>query len=347
MSTPKEERFVVTRYKSYVICILSAVIAFVPVRQMGNNQLNEGQITQSRGKVKGVYFTAPQFEKRGAEQIISALKENGFNALVINVKNASGKLTYPSKNETAKQMGAITTWLNPKELVKKLHKAGIYIIARQVIFKDPKLADQLGYSGAWVDPASEKAITYNLKISEEVSDLGFDELQLDYARYDDGGKIGKNYRKRSLAITEFVKRTRKNLPDSINLSVDVYGRTLWKWNGKNKDPVGQNLNLLKPWVDYVTPMLYPSHYSQPKYINDPYRCVSESLEAGLKRLDDVRPFIQGFNRSVPADMTTSEYIEAQIKAVRESNLESFLVWNPQSRYGPLWKAVESKNPFKG
>lgn len=166
-------------------------------------------------------------------------------------------------------------------------------------------------------------------------------MQFDYVRFEDDGRIGKNYAHRSQAITRFVKRAREAIPSDIKFSLDVYGRTLWEWNSENKDPVGQNLDQLQPYVDYLSPMIYPSHYSSPNFVNNPSYCISKSLKSGHRRLSvKIRPFIQGFNRSVPPEMNMEEYIRAQLSSVRESQANGFLVWNPKSNYDHLWKVFK-------
>ncbi|MFP4589465.1 MAG: putative glycoside hydrolase [Candidatus Acetothermia bacterium] len=290
--------------------------------------------------LKGIYLTSLSISNRKPADIISEMKEQGFNAVVINVKNADGVITYRSEVELASKIGAVRARLNLDELLDQFQRAGIYTIARQVIFKDPLMAKHLGLTGKWTTPDHQKVVRYNLELASEVSQRGFDEIQFDYVRFPDDGKIGADYSRRSELITNFVEQARAELSSDLPFSIDVYGRTLWKWNSKNNDPTGQNLEQLQDHVDYISPMIYPSHYTSPKLRDDPGYCVGEALRAGSERLSaKLRPYIQGFHRHVPSHLTTASYIAEQIKAVDEAKVNGFLVWNPKSNYDALWKAA--------
>lgn len=296
-----------------------------------------------RSEIKGIYLTSIALYNQGPQQIIEKLHQNNFNAVVINVKNNHGMLTYTSDVPLASKMNAVAPRLNLSSVLEKFHQAGIYTIARQVIFYDPQLATYLGQNSNWINPTNnEQAIQYNLNIAQEIASTRFDEIQFDYARFQDTGGIGGDYSERSRTITSFVKRANAVLPSSISFSIDVFGRTLWEWNSKNKDPIGQNLTQLQSHVDFISPMIYPSHYVSPKFVNDPYNCVSTSLRIGNQRLSTtIRPFIQGFDREVPPRMTLLEYLKEEIQAVKETTANGFLVWNPSSDYSALWKAVSN------
>jgi len=49
------------------------------------------------------------------------------------------------------------------------------------------------------------------------------------------------------------------------LSADLFGRVLWGWNEKLIDPIGQSLEDVAEYVDFISPMLYPSHYAEDHY----------------------------------------------------------------------------------
>lgn len=307
--------------------------------------IEEPQTIGQERHLKGIYLNSRSISVEKTDGIISDLIKHDFNAVVINVKNVSGEVTYSSDVSLAERIGAVTHRLDLKTIIEKLHSKGIYVIARLTCFKDPKLASYCCGGGEWADPNNSTAINYLLDLAREVSKLGFDEVQLDYIRYSDGpGKIGGDYSSRSKVISQFVEKVRAAIRPHVRLSVDVYGRTLWDWNTKNIDPIGQNLEYIQEHVDFMSPMIYPSHYQDPKLVYDPYKLVTLSLKVGNSRLDTtMRPFIQGFDRKVPSGMTLVEYIQEQLKALQESEHEGFLVWNPRSNYDALWRAVETFN----
>lgn len=295
-------------------------------------------------ELRGVYFTAPALAKLDREgqlePFIAAMREVGLNAVVIDIKDMSGGVSYESKVPLARELRAVTMRLDLPRLLALFKARGIYTIARQVAFYDPKLAKYLKSASApWVSPADRRVVEYNLAIAQEVLALGFDELQFDYIRYPDDGKLAPVYEARYTAITNFLKEARARLAG--RLSIDVFGRTLWEWNQKRIDPIGQHLEELAPYVDWISPMVYPSHY-EPALRDKPYETVKRALEAGLKRGLKLRPFLQAFQMAIPAGMDYHDYIRAEVRAAEEVGFKSYLFWNPRSDYSALFSALKGR-----
>ncbi len=289
---------------------------------------------------KGVYLTAYAAAKPGLfDETLVKLRQVGLNAVVVDVKNNHGEVCYATGVEQAHRLGAVKPILDLPALVEKAHRAGVYLIARQVVFYDPFLAKYLGSAAdPWVWPTVEAACAYNLDLAAEVERLGVDEIQFDYIRFPDDGPIGPDYTERCRAVTEFVRRARARL--SIPVSVDVYGRVMFPWNARRIDPIGQCLEDLAPHVDAVSPMLYPSHYVEARYKNDPYGTVREALEHGQARVDvPLRPYLQAFAMAIPPGLSLEDYILAQVRAAEERHADGYLFWNPTSDYAALWQAL--------
>ncbi len=296
---------------------------------------------QPADEQRGVYFTAPalaKLEREGRlEPFIAEMRKLGLNAIVIDIKDMSGGVTYESKVPLVKELRAVTVRLDLPRLLALFKAKGIYTIARQVAFYDPKLAKYLKSASApWVSPADSRVVEYNLAIAQEALALGFDELQFDYIRYHDDGKLAAVYEARYTAITGFLRQARARLKG--RLSIDVFGRTLWEWNRKRIDPIGQQLEELAPYVDWISPMVYPSHY-EPALREKPYETVKRALESGLKRGLKLRPYLQAFQMAIPAGMDYYDYIRAEIRAVAELGFKSYLFWNPRSDYSALFAAL--------
>jgi hypothetical protein len=77
------------------------------------------------------------------QEIIENSRRAGFNALVIDVKDNHGTVAYDTKVPLAQKIGARVNLLKLEELLPKLKKLGFYVIARHVLFYDPKLARHL------------------------------------------------------------------------------------------------------------------------------------------------------------------------------------------------------------
>jgi len=311
--------------------------------------LNPGPDLPDEDDVRGLYLTARALARLLREGELEGFLERmaraGLNALVINVKNMHGEVTYPTEVPLAAQIGARAALLELRPLVAELRARGIYTIARQVVFHDPKLAHHLGNPlGPWVPPSDPRAVEYNLAIAHEVAELGFDELQFDYLRWPDDGPIGPGqahayaYEARYRAIEGFLKLARARLGGKIKLSVDVFGRALWEWNEQRIDPIGQDLSALARWVDFISPMVYPSHYEPLRRVQ-PYRTVKEALESGLRRGLRLRPFLQAFALELPPEMGLVDYIRAELRALGELGLQTYLFWDPDADYEALFEVL--------
>ncbi|MCF7890012.1 putative glycoside hydrolase [Candidatus Bipolaricaulota bacterium] len=332
------------------LAVILVLIGLAPVsvgqRTFVNITAPSGRETQGGTRaVKGVYLHSRSISSESAGDWAETLTAHGFNAVVINVKNVHGEVTYPSEVELASEIGATTGRLDITDIISRLHREGIYVIARLACFKDRLMAARCCGGGEWTDPADELAQEYNVRLAREVSKLGFDEIQLDYIRYPDGpGKIGGDYSDRSEVISDFVERVKRAIGAQVRLSADVYGRTIWNWNSKNTDPIGQNLDYLGDTVDVLSPMIYPSHYNNPDLVYNPNKLVKLSLKTGKERLStELRPFIQGFERAMPRGMDLVSYIQEELRALESHEGTGFLVWNPSSNYESLWKAVKGIN----
>ena len=295
-----------------------------------------------RGR-RGVYLTSGLAANRERlQRYVDQLKAHGLDTLVIDVKDNSSVVPYPSEVELAAEIGARRARFDLDELADWLQERDIYVIARHVVFHDPKLAAHLDSPIApWVRPTNAAVVDYNVALAREVAASGVDEIQFDYIRYPDGGAYEPVYADRYRAITSFLRQVDGAVGEQIHLSADVYGRTLRSWNRNRVDPIGQNLEAMMPYVDALSPMVYPSHYESRRYRHDPYGTVRDELALGLERGLSMRPYLQAFERHRPPEMTQVAYIAEQIRAVRELGLDGYLFWNPQGDYANLWQAIES------
>lgn len=322
-------------------------------------------------KVKGIYITGPMAgTNRGMKNLIDLVDRTELNTVVIDIKNDSGEITYKMDNEVAKKIGATKNYIsNIEDLVHTLKEKNIYLIARVVAFKDPILAENnkdlslqnkdgsifRDKSGlAWVNPYNKKVWDYLVSVSKEAVKLGFDEIQFDYIRFStdsgmkqvDFGSESKDKTKMDI-ITEFTKYAYEQLsPLGVYVSADVYGTII------NSDIdakiVGQNYAEMSKYLDYICPMIYPSHYGNGAYgvqypDLDPYMIINKALEDSKKVLDTnledqhqaiVRPWLQDFTATWldKYKKYTGKEIKAQIKGVYDAGYEEWILWNGSNRY---------------
>jgi len=236
--------------------------------------LKKQEALEKSNNVKGVYLTAFTAGSRHLEaerlrnDIKKLLKETELTAVVIDVKEVEG----PSFSESLRLF------------IEELHQNNIWVIARIVAFRDFSLIkrnpewylktkkgdlwqDEAGYY--WLDPACPEAQNYLLEISKKAIDFSFDEIQFDYLRFPDRGDLENIVypfsgieRGKNKIINDFYLKLcndLRNYKTDIILSIDLFGLIAQNFNIPG---IGQNLADTTGFFDYVSPMLYPSHYFQ-------------------------------------------------------------------------------------
>jgi len=329
--------------------------------------------------VKAIYMTqcavgTPSFR----EDITKLIDETELNAIVIDIKDYSGGIAFPSDDPmlapyVSDKCGAD----DMKEFVKELHDRGVYVIGRITVFQDPlytsahpELAvkkatatttvwkDHKGLS--FIDVSAEPFWRYIVALSKASYSLGFDELNFDYIRFPSDGNMKDIYypwsrdRGKQVVLEGFFKYLYDELkPMGIVLSADLFGMTATNEDDLN---IGQVLERALPYFDYVAPMVYPSHYSPGNFgfadpASQPYEVIKLTLDEGLERLGEradlaepkIRPWLQAFNLGA---VYTPELIGAQILATIDSigdNSSGWLLWDPNNRYEYAFEYLQNKS----
>ena len=247
----------------------------------------------------------------GMDDLIALVDRTELNTMVIDVKNDDGRVVYEMDTPMVSEIGSSKKLVSDMlGLIQKCKEHDIYLIARIVAFKDPFLAenrtdlalhDESGNlfrdsSGlAWVNPYKEEVWEYLLEIAEEAVAIGFDEIQFDYIRFaTDSGMKNVDFgpeaegKSREAVITEFVEYASERLhSQGIPVSADVYGIVID--SELDASLVGQNYYEMSKYLDYISPMVYPSHYGPGNLglaVPDaqPYETIYRSMSASRRVL---------------------------------------------------------------
>ena len=306
-----------------------------------------------------VYGIGSKSLRNGA---LALIREGRANALVIDIKGDRGLIDYPSAVPLASAAGArrLTTIPDLAALVHSLHDAGIYAIARIVVFKDDPLAAakpdlaikrQNGalYRDrehlAWTDPFRREVWDYNIAIALEAARAGFDEIQFDYLRFPDSPqslRLSKPATRASRveAIAGFLAEARRRLvPYNVYLAADFFGYVCWNLDDTG---IGQQLAEIAQSADYLSPMLYPSgfQFGIPGYknpVSHPYEIVRRTLDQARERLaispKRFRPWLQAFNDyAFDRRVFDADEVAAQIRAARDFGSDGWMLWNAHNSY---------------
>ncbi|WP_297596396.1 putative glycoside hydrolase [uncultured Cetobacterium sp.] len=324
-----------------------------------------------RVEVKGVYLNIYTIgSEKKLERLIKLANDTEINAFVIDIKDDNGVLSF--EMEAPKKFGIPLKKNYPiKDInvfMKKMKDNNIYTIARIVSFKDPTYAksnpDKVivsrdtgkPYTNSdgiiWVSAHDRNLWDYNLTVAEEAAKVGFNEIQFDYVRFpaSNGGKLDSklNYRNtknesKPETIQKYLKYAKERLtPLNVYTSADVYGQV-----GTFNDDMGlgQHWETVSQVVDYISPMMYPSHYGNGAYgvaIPDaqPYKIIYHSVKDSVNRNENItnpsviRPWIQAFTATwVKGHINYNEKeIREQIKAMNDLGVKEYLLWSPSNNY---------------
>lgn len=291
------------------------------------------------------------------EPLLDWAQEAGINAVVLDLKAEDGKISWESRIPLAQEIGANETKIRDlPALIDQLHERGFWVAGRIVVMNDQFLyrgRPEWGIPGfpggaySFMDPMNENVWRYNIDIALEAVEAGVDEIQFDYIRYPE--KLVEGYNKdtgpeyRTGAITGFLEQAMAELkPLGVIVSADVFGLTTSVVEGDDME-IGQDYRKIAEIVDYICPMVYPSHYAAGTYgldnpDNYPYETVKESMTRAIERtpgipLEKHRPWIQDFTYPAPgARQYGPAEVEAQIRALLELGINDFMLWDPSNKY---------------
>lgn len=352
--------------------------------------------------IKAVYVTGWSAGYKSYLNYLSNLFEiTEINAVVVDIKDYSGLISYKTDVPEANKYNLYNYAISDiNSLVRFFHDKNIYIIGRISVFEDPAYSkarpelavydkekttdvllpilwkDNKGLS--WIDPASKEVWDYNVSLAKDAFSRGFDEINFDYIRFPSDGNMknmgfpvwDKKVPMRNV-IKEFFQYLRVELPDE-KISADLFGLTTVKTDDLG---IGQILEDAFENFDYISPMVYPSHYAIgfigfQNPAEHPYEVVKYSLDSALIRKMDfkkqlqglimqnnelseiqqateiklatLRPWLQDFNMGA---YYTTEMVEQEIKATQDAlgdDFNGFMLWNPSNIYtqGAVLKNTE-------
>ena len=302
--------------------------------------------------IKGIYLNSYDFlNSEKMSSIKAIIDETVINTLVIDVKTDNGHLMYDSDVLESYEINNERVKFNKESLKDLKNNHNIYLIGRVVAFQDPLFAKTYEKSAVFdsktnsifskngqyfLDPSDQKSRNYVLNVAIEACGLGFDEIQFDYIRYPDTSHSNLAYKEestfnnRTRNINSFLDEATEILHgEGCLVSADIFGYVL---QTKSDNGIGQHLESIVQSVDFISPMVYPSHYSNGsfgyQYPNKyPYEVISAALNDGLSRgieIKQLRPYLQGF-------WHTTEDVRLNIKAAEDMGLD-WIIWNNSSMY---------------
>lgn len=253
---------------------------------------------EKSSRIKGLYMTADVANDQGAggtrlrKKILDLVDTTEINGVVIDVKEVCGPDYSPeylkklldelhSKNiwtiariavfKDASQIEVHPEWYlaraSSKPVTDECFRKKYLRVKNPGVAKSDVTFWQDLRGGYWLDPADPGAREYILGFAKKMIDFGFDELQFDYLRFPSDGDVEKaiypvwdGKRPKYLVMKDFFEFLHKNLkvhkPDVI-LSADLFGYAAIRAGDVG---IGQRLDDMGDNFDYLSFMVYPSHY---------------------------------------------------------------------------------------
>ena len=313
---------------------------------------------------RALYAPSAIFEGAGRlDALLDLVDRTEANAMVIDVKETAGNLYWATDLPEATAVGSVMTapLFQLDELLPMLKERGIYTIARMVVMKDntlgkvrPDLAVTNAATGEpwrdygggiWLDPYNAGVAEYIAALAADLADKGFDEVQLDYVRFFSDGDYATadtNLPNTQSFRLPAMRRLFRLVSDALVtsrafLSADVFPISFIATDDQG---IGQRPEVIMPYVDYFSPMVYPSHYGPYTFgfanPNDhPYEVIDQTLKimneqrAGLRMV--IRPWIQDFGYG-PFPPYSAAQVLQEMQAASDNGAQGWMIWNAQARF---------------
>ncbi len=338
------------------------VLRMVARDAAGNTATREEPVPAHHPGMRAVHMTALAWTAASLREPVLRMAADGLiDTVQLDIKDESGEIGYLSGVPLARRIGATRDHYDPTAVLSQLHAAGLRVVGRLVAFRDPILAKASWESGAthrvlqsadgrpWTGSYGEYAFTnfadpevvrYNVDLAAEAARLGFDDILYDYVRRPEGDlaamRIPGLTGTPEIAIADFLATSRAAVREhGAFLGASVFGIA-----AQRPTAIGQDIRAMATHVDYVAPMVYPSHWGPGEYgvaqpEDQPYDITARSLAAFAEQVEgtdaQVFPWLQAF--SLRTHYGPDE-VRAQIRAAADSGTPSFLLWHAGCRYDP-------------
>ena len=276
---------------------------------------------------------------------MSIFEINNTSNKIANIK----KLIEDLHNKNIYVIGRIAVFQDPY-MPKYKSEVAIKVKENNTKSEDIAWKDKKGLT--WVNPNSEQYWKYIVNLSKYTYDIGFDEVNLDYIRYPTDGNVDNmdlglaSGTTKYETINSFYEYVGEELRDYVPVSADLFGLTTMS---KDDMGIGQKIESGLINFDFVAPMIYPSHYGagfkgMANPDANPYSTIRLTMIEADKKVkalssntdessevywSKMRPWIQDFSLHTAYGINE---VDAQIRALRELGINSYLIWNASNVY---------------
>lgn len=298
------------------------------------------------------------------EGVLDMVDQGLVSAVQLDIKDEGGTVGYDSEVPLARTIGAIRQEFVLQDAVDLLHAKGVRVIGRIVAFRDGPLArwaeanNKMDYVvqdadgkllskyGGFTNVANADVRQYNIDLAMEAIDRGVDEILWDYVRRPEGSLDNMTFPGMQVpaggteaeAVNNTVVSFLAEAARPLREACVFQGASLFGVAAREPNSIGQPVPAIARNVDYIAPMLYPSHWVRGEYRVEhpnaqPGDIVTKSLEDFQRKAAGsgvaFNLWVQDFSIGIPYG---PEEVRAQIDAARALGVDNFLLWNATVRY---------------
>src|SRR5512132_969069 len=310
-----------------------------------------------RAPVRAVHVTFYAWANPELRRGVLDLVESGrINAVELDLKDESGVVGFDAPIPFGRRIGSVQPVYDLPQAIDTLHRRGVMVIGRIVAFRDPIHATAAwkrgwrrqviqtpsgepyaGYGG-FTNFADPDVRRYNVEVARAAAAAGIDDVLYDYVRRPDGPTDSMRFPnlhgtpERSIAT--FLAQARRTLkPYGTFLGASVFGVAATR-----PTEVAQQIRWMAQNVDYISPMVYPSHWGPGEYgvsypNGEPYAIVKRSLRDFQRQVRGtgarIVPWLQDFSLGVTYGAAE---VQAQIDAAEDVGIREWLLWDPLVTY---------------
>ena len=335
-------------------------VAVVATDPAGNEARMRQPVVVHHPGMRAVHMTALAWTSKALRDPVLSLALHGLiDTVELDIKDEGGDIGYDSQVPLARAIGASHPYYDVHAVVAQLHAMRVRVVGRLVVFRDPRLGawawthgrrdhlvqktDGTAWGGTYgafnfTNPFNPEVRAYNQAVAVEAARLGFDDVLFDYIRRPDGKLEQMRFPGATTtpeqAITSFMASSYEAVrAEGAYLGASVFGIAV-----NRPHSVAQVIPDMSKFADYISPMVYPSHWGPGEYgvaqpNSQPYLIVQRSLADYARAAKGghavIIPWLQDFSLGVhygPAQ------VEAQIWAAKANGITSFLLWNAGARY---------------
>jgi hypothetical protein len=325
----------------------------------GNETTGAFSIPVAVPEIRGVHVRAEDWADPELRAGILALVDEGLiNAVQLDLKDEAGLVGYTTSLDEVRAVGAAADHYDLRAAVEEIHARGARFVGRLVAFNDPVYAEASWEAGArdrvvqtpdgqplvrgegmFLSFAHPDVRAYVSAIAIEAAEAGVDDILLDYVRRPDGYLDEMVLPGLATTPEEGVVAFLAELAPELRARGTLLGASVFGIAARAPTDIGQDIPMMSAYLDYVAPMVYPSHFAPGSYDledpnRDPFTLVARSTadfqDAVAARGIAVVPWLQDFSfRGVIYDTTM---VRAQIDAACQNGIYSHLMWNARSSY---------------